>query len=90
MGPGGSRGAARSGRTGPARGARVAGLLRSGAWAEQAAVPVNALAELGPSVTFAQAAPLPTAGLTALAAIGHGGSIIARTVLVTGASGGLG
>jgi NADPH:quinone reductase-like Zn-dependent oxidoreductase len=33
---------------------------------------------------------LPTAGLTALAAIGHGRSLIARSVLVTGASGGLG
>ena len=75
---------------GPARGARVAGLLHAGAWAELAAVPVNALAELEPSVTFAQAAALPTAGLTALAAIGHGGSLIARTVLVTGASGGVG
>jgi len=76
--------------SGPARGARVVGLLRSGAWAEQAAVPVSALAELEPSVTFAQAAALPTAGLTALAAIGPGGSLIARPVLVTGASGGLG
>lgn len=46
---------------GPARGARVAGLLHSGAWAEQAAVPVNALAEIEPSVTFAQAAALPRA-----------------------------
>ena len=76
--------------TGPASGARVVGLLHSGAWAEQAAVPVDALAELGPSVTFAQAAALPTAGLTALAAVGHGGSLLGRSVLVTGASGGLG
>ncbi len=75
---------------GPARGARVVGLLRSGAWAEQAAVPTNALAELEPSVTFAQAAALPTAGLTALAAVEHGRGLIARSVLVTGASGGLG
>lgn len=75
---------------GPAPGARVAGLLHSGAWAEQAAVPVSALAELEPSVTFAQAAALPTAGLTALSAIGHGQSLLARPVLVTGASGGLG
>lgn len=75
---------------GPAAGARVVGLLRSGAWAGQAAVPVNALAELPASVTFAQAAALPTAGLTALAAIGQAGSLIARPVLVTGASGGLG
>ncbi len=75
---------------GPARGTRVVGLLPSGAWAEQAAVPVNALAELEPSVTFAQAAALPTAGLTALAAIEQGGSLLARPVLVTGASGGVG
>ncbi len=75
---------------GPERGTRVVGLLRSGAWAEQAAVPASALAELEPSVTFAQAAALPTAGLTALTAIGHGGSLIARPVLVTGASGGVG
>jgi NADPH:quinone reductase len=75
---------------GPARGTRVVGLLHSGAWAEQAAVPVNALAELEPSVTFAQAAALPTAGLTALTAIEHGRSLIARSVLVTGASGGVG
>jgi len=75
---------------GPARGTRVVGLLHSGAWAEQAAVPANALAELEPSVTFAQAAALPTAGLTALAAIEDGGSLLARPVLVTGASGGLG
>ena len=54
------------------------------------AVPTNALAELRPSVTFAQAAALPTAGLTALAAIEHGRSLIARPVLVTGASGGVG
>jgi NADPH:quinone reductase len=75
---------------GPVRGARVVGRLDSGAWAEQAAVPVNALAELEPSVAFARAAALPTAGLTALAAIEHGGSLLARPVLVTGASGGVG
>jgi NADPH:quinone reductase len=76
--------------SGPGRGARVVGLVRSGAWAEQVAVPAHALAELEPSVTFAQAAALPTAGLTALAAVEHGGSLLGRTVLVTGASGGLG
>jgi NADPH2:quinone reductase len=75
---------------GPARGTRVAGLVHAGAWAEQVAVPTNALAQLEPSVTFAQAAALPTAGLTALAAIEHGRSLIGRSVLVTGASGGVG
>jgi NADPH2:quinone reductase len=77
--------------SGPARGARVVGLLQSGgAWAEQVAVPANALSELPPSVSFAQAAALPMAGLTALYAIEHGESVIARRVLVTGASGGVG
>jgi NADPH2:quinone reductase len=74
----------------PAVGTRVVGLLPSGAWAEQVAVPTNALAELPPSVTFAQAAALPTAGLTALAAIEHGQSLLGRQVLITGASGGVG
>jgi NADPH:quinone reductase len=68
--------------SGPAQGARVTGLLHSGAWAEQAAVPVNALAELEPSVTFAQAAALPTAGLTALTAIEHGRNLLGRPVLI--------
>jgi NADPH:quinone reductase len=75
---------------GPGPGARVVGFVASGAWAEQVAVPVSAVAELPPSVTFAQAAALPTAGLTALAAIGYGGNLIARATLVTGASGGVG
>jgi NADPH2:quinone reductase len=76
--------------SGPTQGARVVGLLQSGAWAEQVAVPTNALSELPPSVSFAQAAALPMAGLTALYAIEHGGSLLARRVLVTGASGGVG
>jgi NADPH:quinone reductase len=76
--------------SGPARGTRVVGLVHSGAWAEQVAVPTNALAEVEPSVSFAQAAALPMAGLTALSAIEHGGSLLARPVLVTGASGGVG
>ncbi len=75
---------------GPAEGTRVLGLVRSGAWAEQVAVPTNALAELEPSVTFAQAAALPMAGLTALTAIEHGASLLGRSVLITGASGGVG
>ena len=78
--------------SGPVQGTRVVGVCMSppGAWAEQVAVPTNALAELPPSVSFAQAAALPVAGLTALYATQHGGSLIARPVLVTGASGGVG
>jgi NADPH2:quinone reductase len=78
--------------SGPAQGTRVVGIcmLPPAAWAEQVAVPTNALAELPPSVSFAQAAALPVAGLTALHALEHGGSLIARPVLVTAASGGVG
>lgn len=77
--------------SGPAQGTSVVGLLSSsGAWAEQVAVPTNALTELPQSVSFAQAAALPVAGLTALYALEHGRSLLARSVLVTGASGGVG
>lgn len=76
--------------SGPAVGARVVGMLNSGAWAELVAVPTYALAELPPGVTFAQAATLPVAGLTALHALEKGGGLIERPVLITGASGGVG
>jgi NADPH:quinone reductase-like Zn-dependent oxidoreductase len=76
--------------SGPPQGARVVGLRRAGAWAELVSVPTNALAELPPSVSFAQAATLPVAGLTAYHAVLKGGSLLGRPVLVTGASGGVG
>ncbi|MDR3574460.1 MAG: zinc-binding dehydrogenase [Anaerolineaceae bacterium] len=76
--------------SGPQAGARVVGFLRAGAWAEMAAVSTDFLAELPPQVTFSQAATLPVAGLTALYVLQKGGSLLARTVLATGASGGVG
>ncbi len=75
---------------GPPAGARVVGLMDAGAWAERAAVPADALAELPDTVSDAQAATLPVAGLTALLAVDLLGSVLARRVLVTGASGGVG
>jgi len=54
------------------------------------AAPTSALAELPAGATFAQAATLPVAGLTALHAVEHGTGLLARSVLVTGASGGVG
>ncbi len=75
---------------GPRAGARVVGLLLEGAWAEQVAVPAHALAELPDKVTFSQAATFPVAGLTALHALGKGGPLLGRRVLITGASGGVG
>jgi NADPH:quinone reductase-like Zn-dependent oxidoreductase len=76
--------------SGPRVGARVVGLLPEGAWAERVAVPTHALAELPDKVTFAQAATCPVAGLTALYALAKRGPLLARRVLVTGATGGVG
>lgn len=77
--------------SGPRAGARVVGFVPSGAWAELVAVPTNALAVLPEAVSFAQASTLPVAGLTALYSLDrHNGSLLSRSVLVTGASGGVG
>ena len=77
-------------RSGPPAGSRVVGFLPAGAWAEAVAVPTNALAQLPDNVSFAQAATLPVAGLTALYSLEQHGALISRRVLVTGASGGVG
>ena len=76
--------------TGPKVGERVVGFLPEGAWAQRVAVPKNALAELPEKVTFSQAATFPVAGLTALLALGKGGPLLGKRVLVTGATGGVG
>ncbi len=76
--------------SGPKSGARVIGMVTAGAWAELVAVPPAVLAEIPDTVTFAQAATLPVAGLTALFALEKGGFLLNHTVLVTGASGGVG
>lgn len=76
--------------SGPQVGARVTGLLISGSWAEVVAVPTNMLAVLPDAVSFAQAATLPVAGLTALWTLACRGDLLDRPVLVVGASGGVG
>lgn len=76
--------------TGPRAGARVVGMLSTGAWAELIAAPTEALGVLPDSVSFPEAATLPVAGLTALLGLEKGGSILARTVLITGGTGGVG
>ncbi|MBB6733698.1 zinc-binding dehydrogenase [Cohnella zeiphila] len=76
--------------SGPQAGTRVFGMVPSGSWAEVAAVPTALLAEIPDRVTFAQAATLPVAGLTALYGMEKGGFLLGRKVLVTGASGGVG
>src|SRR5207244_12602440 len=76
--------------TGPKAGSRVFGSVPTGSWAEQVAVPTNRLAELPASVTFAQAATIPTAGLTAFRALQKGGLLLNKRVLITGSTGGVG
>jgi len=76
--------------SGPKAGERVVGILRTGAWAQRAAVPTAQLAVLPAQVSFEQAATLPVAGLTAHYALDKGGPLLGRKVLITGASGGVG
>ena len=76
--------------SGPRAGTRVVGLLPEGAWAQRVAIATHALAALPDTVTFAQAATFPVAGLTALHALARGGLLVDRRVLVTGATGGVG
>jgi NADPH2:quinone reductase len=78
--------------SGPGLGARVVGFagIAGGGWGEKVAVRTDDLAEVPDNVTFAQAACLPVAGLTALYALERRGALLGRSVLVTGASGGVG
>lgn len=63
----------------------------SGAFAEYAVMPARALAPKSASLTFAEAAALPVAGLTALQGLRDVGKIQAgQRVLINGASGGVG
>jgi NADPH:quinone reductase len=68
--------------SGPLEGARVVGLADCGAWAQFAAIP--------DAVSDAQAATLPTAGMTALRTLEVAGLVLGKRVLVTGANGGVG
>ncbi len=78
--------------SGPPEGARVVGFagIAGGGWARKVAIPVGLLAVIDPDVAFAQAACLPVAGLTAKYALEKKRDLEGATVLVTGASGGVG
>lgn len=75
---------------GPQAGTRVVGIRQGETWAERIAVRQAWIAELPDGLSFAEAAALPTAGLTALRTLRLGPAILGRRVLVTGASGGVG
>jgi len=77
--------------TGPAVGAAVYGCsFTRGAWAERVAVAADSLALRPEGAAVTDVATLGIAGLTALYALRHGGPLLGRTVLVTGAAGGVG
>jgi NADPH2:quinone reductase len=76
--------------SGPPARTRMAGLVRSDTCAQVAAVPVSRLAPIPDPVPDAQAATLPTVGLTALRALEIGGLVLGKRVLVTGKNGGVG
>ena len=59
-------------------------------WAERAAVPSHRMAALPGSVSFAAAAALPVAGLTAIRTLRHGAPLLGKRVFITGAGGGVG
>lgn len=77
--------------TGPAADARVVGFVKAATgWAERVAVPTRELAAIPDGVDDADAATLPVAGLTALFALERGERLLGSSVLITGATGGVG
>jgi len=88
---GGSEGAGvtEEGRRVAFRGAGI-GVARDGSYAERIAVPASGLADVPAAVTDAQAAGVGVAGVTALDIVELAGVEAGMTVLVLGASGGVG
>src|SRR5258708_29133931 len=76
--------------SGPAAGTRIVALCDQAGWAERAAVPAHRMAPIADNVSFAAAAALPVAGLTALRTLRHGAPLLGKRVLITGAAGGVG
>ncbi|MEV6771578.1 zinc-binding dehydrogenase [Nocardia sp. NPDC051030] len=76
--------------TGPAVGTRVVAHASGGGWAQRAAVPTTAIAQLPEHLSATAAATLPLAGLTALRLLRRAGDLTGKRLLVTGASGGVG
>ena len=75
---------------GPAAGTRVVAHPEGGGWTERVTVPVSKLAVLPDAVPDVVAAALPLAGLTALRLVRAAGNLTGRSILLTGASGGVG
>lgn len=79
-----------AGRSGPQVGARVVGVVPSGAWAERIAVSPRAVCLLPHNIESAAASAAASTGLTALYALERSAGLIGRRVLVTAANGAVG
>src|SRR5260370_23777117 len=76
--------------SGPPDGSRVVALVDEGGWSQRVAASTAHMASLPDDVSFAAAATLPIAGITALRTLRYGGFLLGRRVLITGAAGGVG
>src|SRR5438552_4257318 len=76
--------------SGPEKGTRVVALVDGAGWSQRVAAPTARMAVLPDNVSFASAATLPVAGLTALRTVRLGGALLGRRALITGAAGGVG
>lgn len=74
----------------PKKGTRVFGYVPRGSWAEYLVAPAGLMAEIPENVSYAQAAAIPVAGITAMGCLDASGEIVDRRLLITGASGGVG
>jgi NADPH:quinone reductase len=72
------------------RGAPVFGMVSGGSWARTIVAPSGACAAIPEGMSFTTAAALPVAGLTALRLVRQCGDLRGRTILITGAAGGVG
>lgn len=71
-------------------GTRVVGIIGSAGWSEIVAVSSMRLAAIPDKLSFAAAAALPVAAITALRMLRIAGLLLGKRVLVTGAAGGVG
>jgi NADPH:quinone reductase len=76
--------------SGPEKGTRVVAWVDGAGWSQRVAAPTARIAALPENVSFASAATLPVAGVTALRTLRQGGSLLGQRVLITGAAGGVG
>src|ERR1700719_488263 len=76
--------------SGPKEGTRVVALADGAGWAQRVGAPTARMDALTDNLSFASAATLPVAGLTALRTVRLGGDLLGRRVLITGAAGGVG